>query len=239
MEPAGPHPLLDDIDLGYRGVYLPSHDTVIIADLHLGRGFAAGVEVPTDAMGNVDERLGNLLSRFDPRNVIFAGDVLDAFGTIPPGVIDHLDALVASIRATGASVQFLEGNHDTMLSSLVEQPIEEYLVLGDTSVGHGHEELPGDHARYIIGHHHPSLRIDGVKHPAFLVGTIHDGAQLIVLPAFSDSVRGTVMNVRSLNAIDEPLLVDADVASLRPVVIDPEADEPLVFPPFENLRRFL
>ena len=239
MNPEDGQQLICDLELAFRGVHLSDHDAVVIADLHLGRGFSAGVEVPSGAMGNVESRLTNVLSYFEPQTVILAGDVLDAFDTVPPGVQDQLDALIDLIQDSGSIPRLLSGNHDTMLSALIEQPIDAYLEMGDTLIAHGHEPLPDDFARYVIGHHHPCLQIEGVKHPAYLLGRLRCGADLIVLPAFSDSLRGTKMNAQTLSAIEEPLLTDADCSSLWPVVLDPTGNDPLAFPTFEKLRHFL
>lgn len=222
-----------------RAVYLTEEDTLVIADLHLGRGYSAGVEVPVDAAATVNSRLEGVLEYWDPDRVVLAGDVLDAFETVPPGVESRLGTILEAIRSRGAETVVLGGNHDVLLSTLFDGPIGDHHRVGETTIAHGHEPVPPDADRYVVGHQHPAVRIEGVKRHCYLVGPSRDGGTVIVLPAFSPAVRGTTMNHRRGSDIDRGLIPEGAIDRFRPVVRDEPADETLIFPPFARLRPFL
>lgn len=227
------------VELRSRGLYLRDHRTLVVADLHIGRGFSAGVELPVDDAVTIDTHLEALLEHWNPRQVVLAGDVLDAFQTVPPGVQSRLESLIESIAACDASLEVLAGNHDVLLPSLVDETVRDDLRLGETIIAHGQAPVQEDAERYIVGHQHPAVRIEGVKRPCYLVGPAPNGGTVIVLPAFSPALRGTVMNRRRECDIDDSLLPDGALDRFRPVVWDAAAEEALWFPAFANLRPFL
>lgn len=231
--------LPDTVQAAHRGLYLERADVLVIADLHLGRGHSAGIDVPLGDAGDLDDRLARLLERFSPATVVIAGDLLDAFDTVPPGVHERLSRLCDAIERTGATIEFLAGNHDTLLSQLTDRDIRDEYVRDETVIGHGHQPLSGDIDLAVIGHVHPAIKIEGVKRPCYLVGPGRSGTQVIVLPAFSRAVRGTVMTRRAGSEIDVPIISTSSFEAFRPVVRDEAADETLAFPPFATLRSFL
>ena len=221
-----------------RGCYLDAHDTAVIADLHLGRGHRAGVAAPIETADDLERRLSELLDHWSPARLILAGDVLDAFDTIPPGVTSRLDRLIETIHESGAEPVFLAGNHDTMLQSLVDE-VSHTVELDETVVLHGHEHVAISGEQYIVGHQHPALRIEGVKRPCFLTGPGPSSSSVVILPAFSRTLRGTVMNRRAAADADSPFLTTDTFDQFRPIVWDEAAEETLSFPPFGSLRSFL
>jgi metallophosphoesterase superfamily enzyme len=104
-------------ELVYRDRALLVNETLVLADLHLGKGAASSVEFPLGASEDVVDRLVALLDRFDPETVVLAGDVLHAFDYVPDAASDAFAALVDALREAGARPIVLEGNHDTMFVS--------------------------------------------------------------------------------------------------------------------------
>lgn len=223
-----------------RAVYLPAAETLVVTDLHLGRAKTAAIEAPLDSAVQIRQRLTALLETYEPARVVLAGDVLDSFDALPDGVEPRLQRILAAIEAGGATVIVLRGNHDTMLSTVYDGAIRDRDVLDGTVICHGHELPPTDAERYLIGHEHPALRIEGVKRPCYLFGRgIFEGADVLVLPAFSRLISGTTMNTRQAGDCHSPLLQAADLDRFRPIVRDEAADETLTFPRFGALRSFL
>ncbi|WP_254862099.1 metallophosphoesterase [Halovivax gelatinilyticus] len=234
-----------------RAVYLPAAETLVIADVHLGRGEVSAVDAPIDAAERVVDRLDVLIGRFSPQTVVVAGDLLHSFTWVSRGVREAVDRLVATVD--DAHLVCTPGNHDTMVESVFdgETPSAYRLADGETVVCHGHEQPPSDEiesqdgppALYVIGHDHPALSIDGRKHPCFLFGPgayeHGDGptADVLVLPAFSRLARGTKINARRANDFQSPLVTDVD--GLYPIVRDETGDETLWFPPLGESRRLL
>lgn len=235
-------PQLDVTDVRFcdRAAYVPSIETLIAADLHYGRARTARLEAPLDEVVQIRERLLALVDRFDPTRLVLAGDILDAFDTVPPGVVDRVTGLLTDLAETGVSCTVLRGNHDTMLDSVFDGEIEDAVTIGETVIAHGHEPLETVAPRYVIGHEHPSIRIEGDRHPCYLYGQgVYRGADVFVLPPFTKLVRGTIVNFRSSQDCHAPLLRQTDLGAFRPIVRDEAGDETLSFPPLHTLRSFL
>lgn len=228
-------------DLGFevadRAVYLPDVETLVLADLHLGRDVTSPVDLSLGEREAIGGRLTSLLDRFDPAEVVFAGDVVHAFSHVPRGIRDAFSDLRDRVSAAGASLTVVRGNHDAMLEELTSS-VPEHRLHDGTVVCHGHEPPSSGGDRYVIGHDHPAIRIEGKRHPCYLFGeSVYRGRHVLCLPAFNELARGTT--VAGLSAFDgrSPLLAGID--AFRPIVHDPDADETFVFPPLESIRSYL
>ncbi|MFB6354111.1 MAG: metallophosphoesterase [Halobacteriales archaeon] len=222
-----------------RAVYLPDAGTLVAADLHLGRAEVSGVDAPVDQGPAIVDRLLALVERFDPTTVVLAGDVLDAFDRVPRAARHALGALRAGLDAADTDLVTLAGNHDTQLAALAgDSPARVHQLADGTVVCHGHERPATAGARYVVGHDHPVIDIEGRRRPCYLFGPeAYEGADVLGLPAFNRSLRGTAVNGWRDGDPLSPLL--AEVSRYRPVVRDAEADETLVFPTLDAMRPFL
>jgi len=219
-----------------RAVFFPEEGTLVVADVHLGRAATSNVEAPLGERGDVTERLAALCARFDPAEVVVAGDLLHAFATVPDGVAESVRALRETIRDSGARPIVTPGNHDDLLDEVWDGPVEPEYRLGDWVVCHGHQAPSADAAGYVVGHDHPTIEIEGQRHPCCLTAEgAYRGGDLLMLPAFTRLAPGVAVNRMRANEFDSPLVVDAD--ALRPVVDD--GDETLAFPPLGEFRRLL
>ncbi|USZ69047.1 metallophosphoesterase [Halorussus salilacus] len=225
-----------------RAVYLPGDDALVVADLHVGRDAASAVELPLGERADLTDRLADLLARFSPAEVVFAGDLLHAFGRVPEGVEATVERLRSTVADAGAELVAVRGNHDGMLDAVGVSARDSYRV-GDTVVHHGHERPAAGESspaagRYVVGHDHPAIEIEGTRRPCLLYGPgAFRGADVLMLPAFNRLAPGTVVNGMRTRDFMSPVVTDAD--ALRPVVWDDEAEESLSFPPLGELRRLL
>ncbi len=226
----------DDLTLRDRAVAIA--DTLVVSDLHLGKGSAAGLELPIGAGTTVVERLAALLDRFDPATVVLAGDVLHAFGTVPHTVTDAFEGITAAVRRADADLIVIEGNHDTMLEQVWDGDSRTSYRIEQTVVCHGHVEPDERADRYVVGHDHPTLAVEGRRRPCYLAGdSSYRGADLVMLPAFSRLLQGVAVNDMAASDFQSPLVTDAD--TLQPIVWDDDAAEALGFPPLGSLRHRL
>lgn len=223
----------------FRDRALVLGDALVVADLHLGRGAASAVEAPVPDGEDVVDRLGALVRTHDPETLVLAGDVLHAFDTVPAGVRSRLRAVETLAAETDTDLVTLEGNHDAMLGTLWDGPVaDSHHLDGSTVAVHGHESPAVTADRYVIGHDHPTIEIEGRRRPCWLVGPGGpDGADLIVLPSFTRFAPGVAVNGMDAAAFQSPLVTDAD--ALAPVVWDDEAGETLRFPPLGEFRHRL
>lgn len=222
-----------------RAVLVSAADAIVIADVHLGRNAASSVEAPLGAASDAVERLEDLLAATGPAEVVVAGDLLHDFASLPRGVEDDLADVLRAIENSGARPVVVGGNHDTMLASVYGGEIhEEYrLPDGETVAVHGHEKPETPATRYVVGHDHPAISVDGQKRPCFLYGPgAYNGADVLMLPAFTRLAPGATVNGMSGNDFQSPLVDDP--GSWHPGVRDGDG-ETLWFPPLSECRRLL
>jgi uncharacterized protein len=183
-------------------LWLPDGLIILIADAHLGYGWA---QRRRGELGPVRDdltrqKLNALVDELAPLQIIFLGDVVHA---PRPGAAERalIEQTLSSLAAR-AEVKLVRGNHDRAFArdfgKLGIPLVEEWRGNGLTAV-HGDRPLMADSECVVYGHLHPSLNIEdaaGAKHrvPVFLVGPGR-----IVLPAFSPFAAG------SETAIDETM----------------------------------
>ncbi|ELY89135.1 metallophosphoesterase [Natrialba hulunbeirensis JCM 10989] len=227
-----------------RAAYIPDAETLVIADLHLGRGRSSAVDAPIDATESIRSRLTALLEYTGATTVVVAGDLLHAFNYVPQGVAESLGVLESTVESAGAALAVTPGNHDSMLSSVFEgetRPVwqlEHELESTTIAVCHGHEEPDHEADLYIVGHDHPALSIDGRKKPCLLFGPgAYDGSDVLMLPAFTELAGGATVNGMRARDFQSPFVTDAD--AFHPIVWDDGAGESLWFPPLGECRQLL
>lgn len=230
---------MDDLAFRDRAVYLPATETLVLADLHLGREAVSNVAAPLGERSDLLDRVATLRSTFEPTTVVFAGDLLHSFSTVPDGVEGTVEALYTACVDDGLDVVAIEGNHDQQLETVWPTSIESAVTLDDgTVVCHGHEEPELSGKRYLIGHDHPAITIEGVKRPCLCVDpTGYRESELVVLPAFTRLAGGVELNRLRADALQSPLV--SSVEALRPIVWDADVEQTLQFPPLGEFRRLL
>jgi hypothetical protein len=228
----------DGIEFRDRAVYLPEAATLVLADVHLGKDATSNVEMRLGEHEDVTGRFVTLVERFDPDQVVIAGDLLHSFSTLPRGVMETLDELRATARGAGAAVVVTPGNHDTMLGDLWKGPVDPEYRVGDSLVTHGHEEPESAADRYIVGHDHPAIGIEGQRRPCYLYGEgVYRGADVLMLPAFTRLAAGTPVNGARDGDLMSPLA--RRIGVFRPLVRDEAAEETLSFPALSEFRSLL
>jgi len=222
----------------YDGRGLVLGDTLVVADLHVGRGTGGELEFPVGSGSDMVERFRDLVERHGPAEVVLAGDLLHSFRTVPRTVETTVSGLKAACRDAGARLVVTPGNHDTMLDSAWDGPTAREYRVDDTLVLHGHEAPADDADRYVVGHDHPTIEIEGQRRPCYLVGeNQYRGGEVLMLPSFNKLNAGVRVNAMSAAEFQSPLVTDAD--RLAPVVWDEHARETRAFPPLGEFRRML
>lgn len=165
-----------------RALYWLRGDTLLIADLHLGKGDIfrrAGIALPRGGTSVDLARISELLERTGAKNLVVLGDFLHGAAHD-----SHWLAEWSAWRQANADVTVLVvvGNHDRALAGA---------GLGLKMVNAGHSlgpfrlvHVPGDATEgyELCGHLHPVVRAPGLpgRWPAFWLRP-----RQIVLPAFS------------------------------------------------------
>ena len=213
-------------------------ETLVVADLHLGRGTGGSLELPVGSSADVARRFEALVDRHRPSDVVVAGDLLHSFQTVPRTVEDVVAGLRAACADAGADLVVTPGNHDTMLDAVWDGPAPPSYRVGDTVVCHGHEVPDAEADQYVVGHDHPTITIEGQRRPCYLVGSGQlRGATVVMLPSFNTLNAGVEVNRMRANDFQSPLVTDAD--RLEPLVWDESDRETLRFPPLGEFRNML
>lgn len=212
-------------------------DTLVLADLHVGKG-SSNLELPVGASTDMLDRFAGLLDRHDLETVVIAGDLLHSFSTVPHTVEDTIAGIRERCRDHGTRPVITPGNHDTMLGSVWDGPTTREYEVGTTVVCHGHEAPEIEADRYIVGHDHPTIEIEGQRQPCYLVAEGSDeGAEVVMLPAFNRLLAGVRVNEMRAGEFMSPLVTDSDQFS--PLVWDDEGRETLTFPRLGKFRDLL
>ncbi|KZN24183.1 metallophosphoesterase [Haladaptatus sp. R4] len=226
-----------DAEFADRAVFLPSADALVLADLHIGRDATSNVSLSLGERTDLTTRVSDLLDRFSPGEVVLAGDVLHAFDRLPEEAESTFADFRELVDEAGATLVVVRGNHDTLLDELAD-PRDEYRLADGTLVHHGHEEPDADAPRYVVGHDHPAIEIEGKRRPCYLWGEeTYRGSDVLVLPAFTRFASGMVVNDLRGGDFQSPLVTRTN--PLRPIVRDEDADETYRFPPLAEFRKLL
>ncbi|WP_435152864.1 metallophosphoesterase [Haladaptatus sp. DFWS20] len=228
---------MEDAEFTDRAVFLPEANALVLADLHIGRDATSSVSLPLGERQDLTARFDALLDRFSPEEVVLAGDVLHAFDRLPDEATETFADLRTLAEDADADFIAVRGNHDTVLDRLVD-PLDHHRLNDGTLVCHGHEE-PGSAApRYIVGHDHPAIEIEGKRRPCYLWGPdTFRGSDVLVLPAFTRLASGAVVNRMWGSDFQTPLVGSS--SAFRPIVHDDEADETYRFPALGKFREML
>jgi DNA ligase-associated metallophosphoesterase len=185
--------------LGDRALYWPDQQSLVLADVHLGKDAsfrAFGLPVPAGNSSKDLARIGSLLSVTGAKKLVILGDLIHSRSSHQP----ELAAAFGRWRAAHAGIEILliRGNHDRRSGPLpsdwnVEQVPEPF----DHGVfAFGHYPQPSDKP-LLCGHVHPAIAVrdfDGsfASLPCFVT----DPAQLM-LPAFGSFTGGHTMRAAS------------------------------------------
>ncbi len=169
-----------------KAIFWQETATLILADLHLGKGEhfrRNGLAVPRGVQDDNFSRLQELLEEFEPKRVLFLGDLFHS----------HLNSTVetfAIFLSTHPAVSFelVKGNHDILPPALYdnsqmvihEPPLTEPPFI----FTHYPLEVPDTRLYNLYGHLHPGVQLQGAGKERLKLPCFHFGKTQAVLPAF-------------------------------------------------------
>ena len=175
-----------------RAVYWPAAETLVVADLHWGKGetfHAHGIPIPTAILDDDLARLERALLRTGATRLLVLGDLVH--GALAPSVIEA----VARWRVRCAVPTVLvRGNHDRHVPVLPRSwEIADHVgTLREDGYAFTHAPEPTSGAYTWAGHIHPMAwlrgRTDALRLPCF-----HVGPEVGVLPAFGTFTGGVAV----------------------------------------------
>lgn len=170
-----------------RVVFLPECDTLLVADVHIGKATTyrqLGVPVPAGTTEETLSMLTRLIHRLDARRVVFLGDFLHSARSLAP------DTLATVVRwrelHNALELTLVRGNHDTRAgdppAQLDIQAFDEPLPLRGLALAHHPRPMAG--AFVLAGHLHPCVSVGGRAHDWHRLPCYWFSDRLGVLPAF-------------------------------------------------------
>ena len=177
--------------LADRAIYWPAANTLIVADLHVGKASvfrARGLPVPTGITSKDLARLTTLVQQTAAERVLILGDFLHAKESHDAAT--HVEQW--RDRHRDVAVEIVPGNHDRTVGLL--DPALKFVVHGGTHAEAGlmftHDPAEVHDLPVLAGHLHPQARLgdfdgSGASVPCFSVET-----GLLILPAFGTFTGG-------------------------------------------------
>lgn len=168
-------------------IFLPESDTLLVADVHIGKALsfrALGVPVPGGTTGETLAVLTSLVRRLALRRIVFLGDFLHSARSHAPATM----AAVAQWRSEHAdlALTLVRGNHDDRAGDppahLGIEAVDEPLMQGGLALCH--HPRPHAGAYVLAGHLHPCVNVSGRARDWLRLPCFWFGAQVGVLPAF-------------------------------------------------------
>ncbi|MFD2555144.1 ligase-associated DNA damage response endonuclease PdeM [Sphingobacterium tabacisoli] len=177
---------IDLLLLAQKALYIPSYQTLILSDWHLGKlGHfrQEGLFVPPMQMQEDLERLTHLLRQFPVQRVVFLGDL---FHSIWNSEWEEFASYLQQFN--GIEFILTKGNHDILSDTILGKTslrVVDFLQLGDYLIL-SHEALPGipKHILNIVGHLHPGVQIRGRGRQLFRFPCFYLQHNVFTLPAF-------------------------------------------------------
>lgn len=187
--------------LADRAVWIPSHDSLFVADTHFGKATTfrqMGVSVPAGTTEVMLQRLDKLLAETNVRRLIVLGDWIHHSKTAKRDYIDELTAW--RDRWSDLEITCVEGNHDRynrrLLKQLSIELVDDQTHLGRLLLCHYPQDdwrsSRSAEGRGVL----PSVQIiqDGSLtltsvsgEPLRLCGHLHPGVKLPIAPKLQQS----------------------------------------------------
>ncbi|MFQ3637497.1 MAG: ligase-associated DNA damage response endonuclease PdeM [Cyanobacteriota bacterium] len=174
-----------------KAVYIPDHDLLLIADVHLGKSEAfqsMGVPIPNHVNQDTLDRLRDLCDRLSPKTLIVLGDLFHS----PRGLDDTvLRSWIHFTETSGATVRVILGNHDRAIATLLSTYAIPFHTHPIEYPGFflSHEPVDIPNCVNLCGHLHPCLmlktRLDTIRLPCFFLEQ-----HRLTLPSFGSFTGG-------------------------------------------------
>ncbi len=172
-----------------RAVFLPKSQTLVIADLHIGKSATfrkRGLPVPEGTTQSDLTRLTRLLDLTKASQLVIAGDLVHSADGLNASTLATIEEFFGSLKIPSI---LTEGNHDSRAwISRRKLPFQilPQLIIDDLLITHDPADLPAAQAG-IAGHLHPGVRIkdtrrSSLRTPGFFLKANHH----LILPAFSE-----------------------------------------------------
>lgn len=203
-----------------RAAYWPAARTLLVSDLHAGKGAVlrrGGIALPAGSSAADLQRLGRLLDATGAVRLLVLGDFFHGRVETGEPFWDAFEQFLG--RHPRLAVQVVAGNHDRHARECAPGGLE-WLTPGHWEGGLVFHHEPGDdpHGYVLAGHLHPRLLLRGPGGDRLRVAVFWFREHHAVLPAFGSLTAG--VDVRP--APQDRVFIAGDEAVLAVPPPDPE-----------------
>lgn len=174
-----------------KAIFWKQQESLIISDIHLGKSGhfrKAGIAIPETLNNNNLTRISRLLNQFNPKKILFLGDLFHSQKNSEWNTFDIWRKSNANIE-----MHLVIGNHDFY-------DIDEYNKLGlicsnalhisPFNLIHDLNDLKNQSNFVLSGHVHPAVQLKGKGKQSIKIPCFYFGENYAILPAFG-SFTGT------------------------------------------------
>lgn len=169
-----------------KAVWVPTLNSVFIADLHFGKAShfrKSGIPIPEPIHFEDLANLQSIIESYHPQHVYFLGDL---FHSDWNGQWEVLNQFLG--RFSQVSFHLVLGNHDILdpgfytqsAFTVYKSPIE----LGDLILSHEPMDVISEHKINLCGHIHPGIRLVGKARQSIRLSCFYYKPNQLILPAF-------------------------------------------------------
>ncbi len=169
-----------------KGIFITKQKILVLADIHLGKLVhfrRHGIFIPKPAVNHDLETLIYLIEKFEPKEVVFLGDLFHSEGNS-----EYLQFIKTINLFPGIQFTLTKGNHDIIPEDFFRDNrvsvVKERILESNIVLRHQLSLKPNDAFFYISGHIHPGYRIQGLGRQSYHLPCFHLGIYSLTLPAF-------------------------------------------------------
>ena len=170
-----------------KAAFLADHDTLLIADAHVGKAVSFrrwGVPVPRGTTTATLDQLTRLIHTTGARRVVFLGDFLHSARAHAASTLEALHQWRE--RHAAVHLVLVRGNHDDRAgdppATLGIDCVDEPRIMGPFALCHHPYAVPGHYV--LAGHLHPCVHLGGRAHDRLRLPCFWFGREVGILPAF-------------------------------------------------------
>lgn len=169
-----------------KAIYWQEQDCLLLADLHLGKAAhfrKSGLAVPAEVAQTNLDNLAELLADFQPKRVIFLGDL---FHSLHNNIWKVFSTFIQQYKPI--KFELVRGNHDILPEAAYKSAdltvYQNPLELSPFLLSHYPQEEIPDGLYNLYGHLHPGVLLNGLGSEQHKFPCFHFGKKNGVLPAF-------------------------------------------------------
>lgn len=169
-----------------KEMFWPEKNTLIISDLHLGKGshFSRnGAQIPVLSGQNNYWRISKILDSYEVKRVLILGDLFHSvYNKEWENFIDFLK------NYSQINWVLIKGNHDILAPNEWKRAeLEVYDTLEESQILFSHEPINISGNTYNLhGHVHPAVRLNGSALQSLRLPCFYFGEKSGILPAFGE-----------------------------------------------------